>query len=91
MYEALGSTFRLQNKLFKLSYENKQVLIVAWQIWDQHSRSRVEFMTKFTTFQECSSGLVLETSHGMSIDQKKILLVVKKSGIYLNLNSITHK
>lgn len=48
-------------------------------------------MTKFTTFQECSSDLVLETSHGMSIDQKKILLVVKKSGIYLNLNSITHK
>lgn len=40
-------------------------------------------MTKFTTFQECSSGLVLETSHGMSIDQKKILLVVKKKVAFI--------
>lgn len=30
-YEALGSTSRLQNKLSKLRYENKQVLIVTLQ------------------------------------------------------------
>lgn len=36
-------------------------------------------MTKFTTFQECNSDLVLETSHDMSIDQEKIPLVVEKN------------
>lgn len=35
-------------------------------------------MTKFTTFQECNSDLVLETSHDMSIAQEKIPLMVEK-------------